>query len=263
MITPLPFVSINGKIFSQEKAYIPALNNGVLFGEGVFTTLKVKEGIPLFLESHTRRLLSNMEQLHFPQRIFNFSLDAAVQKLIAKNGKAACAVRITVLRGAEQPFVVMHSRDLPQASSNGVRVITVPDSRDGFKTAKTINRLFLTQAHAQAEKHGAADALLTLQNEIIESTISNVFSVDKDGVIVTPPLEGKGLKGIAREVIMEQLPVVEKEISAKATDPLILVNSLRVQKVLSIDGKSIADGGKLFQKVQAIVEKAEDEYVRS
>lgn len=263
MTTPLPFVSINGKISPHTNALIPALNNGILFGEGVFTTIKVKNGTPLFFDKHQKRLLAHMKQLGIPKLPPDFSLEETLKSLIKKNKKQNCAVRITVVNNSEQPLIIINSRELPPTSNKGIKLITIKDTRDEFQTAKTINRIFLNHALKTASQKQATDALLTHQNMIIESTTSNVFSQNNKGKLITPPLDKKGLKGISREIIMENTNTLEQDIPENSMGPFVLVNSLRIQKVDSINGKKILDGEKLFQKIKTLLEKAEDAYLKN
>ena len=50
-------VYLNGSYLTLEEARLPITDRGFTYGEGVFTTLKVSEGKPLFLEKHLTRLV--------------------------------------------------------------------------------------------------------------------------------------------------------------------------------------------------------------
>ena len=88
------------------------------------------------------------------------------------------------------------------------------------------------------------------ENQLIESTIANIFSLNKNGDIITPRLDGKGLKGITRKIIMQNINVFEEEISENTIGPLVLTNSLRIQKVTHLNGKELEDAEELFQKIK-------------
>jgi branched-subunit amino acid aminotransferase/4-amino-4-deoxychorismate lyase len=203
-----------------------------------------------------------MKALGFRKHDLQFSLKKAMQNLVKKNNVDDCAIRITVLN-EEQPFVIMHARNLPTTQKDFVNLITVPDTRDVFKTIKTINRLVNEQATEQAKNQGADDALFVQGKNIIESTICNVFSLDAKGKLITPPLDEKGLRGITREIIMEKTKVAEKNISQETKGPLVLVNSLRIQKVRILDGRKLQDGEELLKKITSLIEQATNEQNQS
>ncbi len=242
-----------------DQASVP-VNNGLLSGEGIFTTIKVKQGVALFFAKHQQRLFSHMADLRFSQTSFDFSLEKAVQELTKINKINDCAMRITVINTDTKPIVIMQARELPESKTD-VKAITVQDTRDSFKTIKTINRLVNREAYMKAEKTGCDEALFVQDGKIIESTYCNVFSINNEDKLITPALDGKGLKGIARQIIMENTKVFEEDIDENTTNPLVLVNSLRVQQVKLLNNRELADGTFLFKKIKTIIENAKNEYV--
>jgi len=261
MANLFPFVSVNGKLIPQEQAVIPAFTNGLLFGEGIFTTIKVKQSIPLFFDKHEQRLLRSMKQLGFSTYSLQFSLQKAVKDLIKKNELPDCVLRITVVNEKEQPLIIIQQREIT-VNYKPIKVITVPDTRDEFRTIKTINRLVNQKALSIAEKKGAQDAIFVRNESLIESTYCNIFSLNSNSQIITPNLDDKGLKGITREVIMENLTVTEANIPVQTNGPIVLVNSLRILKVSHLNDRSLEDFEILFEQIKSIIEKKEKQYLK-
>ncbi len=222
---------------------------------GIFTTIKVKQGIPLFFDKHLARLLSHMKYLHW--NTFSFFLEEKVTKFLLENHAQDCACKIIVTNENGKSSVTLQIRPLPPEVAE-IKLITVQDTRDRYKILKTTNRLVNEEAKQYAEKKGANDALFIQNDAIIESTICNVFSLNEKSELITPALEKKGLKGIARQVIMENAHVLQSDIPQQTNGPLVLVNSLRVQKVSHLNGRALQDGEKLYQKIKSTLEKAEN-----
>ncbi|HSA83984.1 MAG TPA: aminodeoxychorismate synthase component I [Patescibacteria group bacterium] len=220
---------------------------------GVFTTIKVKQGIPIFLEEHENRLLSQAKSLQIKQPS---GLEKKIKNFITKNSLVDCALRVEI---TSKGRLICTFRPLPVSSS--IRLLTIPDTRDEKKIYKTTDRSVNEKAKKFAEEHNADDALFTENNKLTESTIANIFSVNKNGDIITSPLNGNGLRGIARKIIIENFSIIEENIPENTRQPIILTNSLRIQKVTYLNGKKLKTANTLFEKIKNVLEKAEQEYI--
>lgn len=223
---------------------------------GVFTTIKIKNGIPLFFEKHADRLLSHAKQLNLGPITLS---STEIHRYLQTSNLTDCALKITVTKQQDKTMVTMKARPLPIAKAE-LKLITIPDTRDELKIYKTTERSINEQAKKIAEENGADDAFFIVDGTIIESTICNVFSFNKKGQIITPNLDGKGLRGITRQIIMEQINVIEEQIPQETRNPLVLVNSLRIQRATHLNARPIADGKPLLKLLQTCVEKAEKAY---
>ncbi|HVA97190.1 MAG TPA: aminotransferase class IV [Candidatus Acidoferrales bacterium] len=225
---------------------------------GVFTTLKITNGTPLFFEQHRERLLSQAAKLNIGHTTITLE---TIQKYLINNSLKDCVLKLTVTVQNDAPNLILEQRPLPKnATAN--KVITVEDTRNYLKIYKTTNRTINDAAKKMAEEKDADDAIFTVNGTIIESTISNVFSVNKLGELITPPIRAKGLNGITRQLIMQNAKVIETEINKNTKGPLVLVNSLRIQKVTHLNGKKLLDGEKLLQQILSMVDKRESEYLQ-
>ncbi|HEX8932224.1 MAG TPA: aminotransferase class IV, partial [Patescibacteria group bacterium] len=223
---------------------------------GVFTTVKVVNGNPLFFEQHQKRLTAHAKKLN----LGSFSLNKLIiKKYLQENNLSDCALKITITKENKHTSIAMQHRLLPDPSD--IKLITVTDTRTASKTLKTTDRTINEQAKKLAVANGADDAVFVQNNKLIESTIANIFSINHQGQIITPPLECRGLKGIIRKMIMQNLDVVEEEIPENTTSPLVLTNSLRIQKVTHLNGKKLQDAEKLFQCIKKIKNSLEGKYI--
>jgi anthranilate/para-aminobenzoate synthase component I/branched-subunit amino acid aminotransferase/4-amino-4-deoxychorismate lyase len=228
-----------------------------IMNTGVFTTIKVTKGIPLFFEQHKKRLLANAKALHLPKVSLSIN---DVKQYLTNNNLTSCALKITLVKEKNKTVVAIEQRPLPSSDSS-IKLVTVKDTRDIFKVLKTTDRSINNHAKIFAKKNDAQDAVFVNNKTLIESTISNIFSINKKGDIITPPIEGKGLKGIARGIIKKNIKILEGEIPENTTQPIVLTNSLRIQKVTHLNGRKLKNADKLFQQIKNILEKAELNYL--
>ena len=248
----LKWVSVNGKIILQEQATVSVFDYGFLCGMGVFTTLKVREGVPLFFEKHVERLEKSVKQLFLTYSWITFN---DVINVIKKNKVQDGGVRITITPNMR----VIHAMEITKEVES-VSVITITDTRDQYKTLKMTYRVPHFLAQQKAREQGVQDALFVQNNFFVESTYANIFSLSS-GKIITPPIENRGLNGISRQVLMEELPVEEKEIVKDTTDPMVLVSCLSMRVVEKIDRREIKQDRIFVEKIKNAMDKMEREYL--
>jgi branched-chain amino acid aminotransferase len=113
------------------------------------------------------------------------------------------------------------------------KIITVKSARaqvsratkgmPAISTIKSLNYLENILAKAEAEKHGAHEAVfLDKDGNVLEGTVSNIFIV-KNGALVTPPLTLPILPGVTRAYIIKlarKLKIEVKEQKLKLKDLL-------------------------------------------
>jgi branched-subunit amino acid aminotransferase/4-amino-4-deoxychorismate lyase len=255
-----PWISLNGKIVEQKDAVVSVFDEGFLYGFGFFTTVKIRESIPLFFEKHTERLEKSAEKLSFrlPENFTSIGND--VIAVITKNEITEGAIRITITKGLEKkPTILIHATTI-EKEVHEVSVMTIPDERDIYKTIKMTYRVPHLLAVQKAQERGAQDALFSQNDFLIESTYANIYSYH-EGEIITPPIRNKGLNGISRQILLEQLPIHQKEISIKTQNPMVLVSSLSLRIVDKIDGIKIKKNTGFFAQIKNALEDAEKNYI--
>ncbi len=269
----LPFINLNSKIINQKSAKISIFNEGFLYGKGIFTTIKVREGVLLFFERHLNRLETSATQLNIRLPSYILNLTSYIQKaacaVIKKNKLINGGIRITITPSifCIHAFCFNCHSERPEGAEEShttISVITTPDTRDTYKTYKLTYRIPHLLAQEKARSQGAKDALFTQNKEIVESTNSNIFSCASNNSqlsIHTPPISKNGLNGITRQILMENLPIREAPIPIATTNPLILVNSLSLRIIESIDGKKINQNPEFVNLIRQTLDKAEKKYI--
>src|ERR1700756_261441 len=78
----MSIVYYNGQFLPEEAARIPCTDRGFLFGEGVFTTVRVQKGRAEWLTRHFERLKDHSRQLGIESPILD---EKMVAQLIREN----------------------------------------------------------------------------------------------------------------------------------------------------------------------------------
>ena len=186
----------NGKFIDQDQPCISLNDRGFLFGDAVFTTLKVQDGNPQFFEEHIKRLDGQCKSLKIIAPTF-FLND--VQELILKNGALAGTWRLKIIvTGGEGQELYLPVRNygkllmtLSQVNHFPKTIVltifpkAISGPLMGLKTLSYFDRLFIMDF---AKKSGADDAV-TLSNDgyIMETAFSNIFWIIGLEVFVPDP----------------------------------------------------------------------------
>lgn len=95
------WVYLNDRIVQAEQARISVFDHGFLYGDGVFETVRIHDGRPVWLDRHLARLADACRQIRLP--LPDKPWPAIFQKVIDKNRVDHAAIRLTLSRGALFP----------------------------------------------------------------------------------------------------------------------------------------------------------------
>ena len=256
-------VFLNGRFVGEEEAVVSVFDRSFLYGDGLFETLRVLDGFPLYWTSHLRRLQDGARLLGIRLPFAEPELRGFASELLRLNALTDAVLRITLSRGsgprgysysgADTPSVVMTLHPPPlldPTNPPGWRLITSSFrvvANDPLAQFKTANKLTQIMAHAEAEAAGAHEALiLNTDGHAAEAACANLFWV-VGGRISTPPLQAGILAGITRQAVLDichalDTPVREELITLpdlKRADSLFLtLSTLGIVEVLSLDKQS-------------------------
>jgi len=203
---------ING----QPQHSVSLYDRGLAYGDGLFETIKVKNGQPLLLDKHLKRLQLGCTRLYLSldfvalkAELLRFAaiLDKGVAKLIITRGDGQ--------RGYAAPESPSARRILlgsalpnypPQNAEQGVQLFPC-QTRLAFQPLlaglKHLNRLEQVLARAEWQSADYAEGLLCdYSGRVIEGVFSNLFMV-KDGQLLTPDLSRCGVAGVMRAHLLE------------------------------------------------------------
>ena len=227
-------VHLNGRIVESEQATVGISDRGLLYGDGLYETIRVRNGKCVRFESHVRRLMHGAGVLEMPASVGAFDYAAAIAELLDANALSDARVRITITRGATtgdivpspdaKPTIFITAVPLPTHDPRPVSVIVSSFGRGPAPlcSVKTTNCLPSILAKSQAARRGADDALLTnTQGNIAEATTANVFIV-KDNRLITPGDDQCCLPGTVRAAVLEMAPSLGLEPVESAVTPDLL-----------------------------------------
>lgn len=264
------FIIFNGSFFPSGSPLLTADNRGFRYGDGLFETIRVKDGRILLSSHHFERLLNGCRLLGL-ECLTNDQFASAIPELCKKNGHTLSArVRLTVFRGemgqsdSELNYIIQ-SWPLEAAGRESDLILGVfPKGRkacDSLSHLKSNNYLIYSMAAMYARSHGWDDCLvLNSQERIADSSISNLFYV-KGETIYTPPLSEGCVAGVMRRWLLESLPVaglhvLEKPVAPEdliMADEVFLTNAVRgVRWVGNFAGTTF--GSRVAQTVKKMVD---------
>ena len=203
-------VLLDGALMPAASATVPATSEGFLYGHGVFETVKVKGGRPVFLAQHHARLTASAHTLDLPCSIAMPALRERLHRVITANGLSDGSAKIVLFNNGDATGELITTKAAPyppEAYTRGFRLKTVfTGERTGVLTAyKTLNYLANIRAKRAALAAGFDESLfITPAGIVIEGATTNVFAV-RDGLVFTPPLASGPLPGIARAEVIALL----------------------------------------------------------
>jgi branched-chain amino acid aminotransferase len=186
---------------------------GVLYGFGLFETVRVYDGRAVFLDEHIDRLLASAALFGFDDGPGRPDIvDAAATYCRAFDDRV---VRMTLTRGNTDaglaPSLFFGERPSPYTDADraaGVAVhITTTRRNETSPIAghKTLNQLDNILAWREAQQHGCRESLfLNTSGHLAEGSRSNVFAV-RNGEVFTPATSCGILPGITRRVVIAAL----------------------------------------------------------
>lgn len=272
---------LNGEFIEAKDAKISLLDNGFMFGDAFFDTMRVEKGVVLELENHLKRITKTAKILHITLPS-NKNLESWIKKLPQLNHHAEARIRVTISRGVNgfdfftstNPTIAItcdsYTKD-EQIVEKGVSTFTLKIQRP-WPEIKTTNMIYMIQAHYEiVPKKGYEAILIDDLDNVIEGSFMNLFMI-KNNKIFTP--KDKVLPGVTRDRVISLAKKLKLKIEIKnfkkselvKADEIFLTNSLReIVPVIKVDNKKIGIGkpGALTTKIITAYQKFTEEYTKS
>jgi len=262
-------VSIDGRVGSPEEVTLKVTDNGFVFGDSAYETLRTYGGRPFELDRHLRRLRRSIGLLGFDLKTSDDEMRARIDASLSFAGNAESYLRVIVSRGIGDmsyrferipaPTVAIYVKPLEPNNEalyeKGAVAVIVSIRRNPVEALspaiKSSNLLNNALATREAYGKGAFEAiLLNTRGEVAEGAGSNVFIV-KGGLLATPPLSCGLLAGITRELVLEiaaatGVPHEERVLypeDLEGADELFITSTLKeLAPMVTLDGAAIGDG---------------------
>jgi branched-chain amino acid aminotransferase len=258
-----PHFLYNDRIVSCSEPTLLPGQLGLLSGWGVFTTLRIYEGVPFAFERHWQRMRRDAEKIHIPFEIEQDATRAHLLDLIEQNAAQESSMRVCVVRSqggfwegpgyGNKADLIAFTNDLSQWRDS-VSLSVAEQGRHAaspFAGTKTLSWAHnLTMAETAQQQGYAEVILLNERGEVAECTSANIFAA-KQGITYTPPLSSGPLPGVTRAVMLSELnlpdaPVQEQVLRLEdlyEADEVFITSSTReLLPVHAILGRQIHQG---------------------
>lgn len=254
----------------------------MLAGWGVFSTIRVIDGVLFAYERHWARMARDARLLRVPLPPDSEEVRRRLLSLVEANQAFNATMRVALVRnkgglwegpqtGGECDLLALTAG--LKSWGQGVRLCYTPQARHAaspFAGVKILswagNLAFLEEAQCKGFDE---TILLNERGEVAECTSANIFAV-RGRDVWTPPLSSGCLPGITREVLLRETHVPGYSITEKSISPaeleqadevFITSTTRELLPVVQIENRAVANLGVAGKALQAAFSRYVDEYV--
>ena len=246
-------INFNGELVSEEKILFNKTKRAFNYGDGFFETIRIVNGKPIFIERHFKRIVIGLKHLkiNYSKKFnLNFLSDNISELININNIKSGGKIKVYIFRsgmGTYKPttndicFIIESLKvenNLYKLNHKGFLVDVFKDYKkqinylSSFKSSSSL--LYVLASLHTIDNHLDDSLILNENNEIIESSNSNIFIL-LDNKIITPPLNSGCISGIMRIELMNIIndigfTVLERKI---VSDDLLNSKEIFLSNVVS------------------------------
>ena len=257
---------------------------GLVNGWGVFSTIRVSDGVLFAFERHWRRMQTDAARMRVPFPADPDWLHSRLLKLVEANHAYNATLRAVIVRNRGGLFEAPDlDRDFDliaftsDRSSWGAtaRLGVKPHARHAqceFAGAKILSWSQNLAWYEEAHERGFDEfVLLNERGEVCECTSANIFTVAGSNVF-TPPLSSGCLPGVTRELLLEEIRVPGLAISEKVLKPsdleradqVFITSSTRdLLPVSSVEGLEIRNSAGVADVLNRVFIEYRERYVQA
>ena len=261
---------------------------GLLNGWGVFSTIRIYDGVMFAWERHWARMHTDAARMRVPFPPERDWLEQRLHRLIDANKAFNATLRVAVIRNRGGMFegpgpmrefdVVAFTADVNRWGDQ-VKLGLVPNARHAaseFAGTKNLSWSENLTWYERAHDQGLDEVvLLNERGEVSECTSANIFVVQGTEVW-TPPLTSGCLPGVTRALLLEEIRVPGLRIGERtllpsdleAADEVFITSTTReLLPVISVEGLRIksneSTGTNVRQRIHAAFKTFVENYIVS
>ncbi len=272
----------NETICPASDGVLSAGQVGLLSGWGVFSTLRIADGVLFAWERHWARIMRDAALFRIPLPSDPEALRRQLLRLVEANRAYNSTLRLVIVRNGgglwadpspKRPCDVIALTAQTHDWGEGVKLGLQANVRHaaspfaGTKiTSWAMNLTFLESA----QQRGFGEVLLLNERgEVSECTSANIF-VANGGQVWTPPLSSGCLPGITREVLLGEIDVPGIQIGEKDLTPaeiegaeevFITSTTRALLPVVEIEGRPLRHTGRTLVPLRDALAAYVDRYV--
>jgi len=278
------FLLHNGHIRGSADPCLLPGQLGLLAGWGVFTTLRVTDGVLFAWDRHWARLSRDAALMNVPMPPDSEALHRDLLRLVDANAKPDCTLRLVIIRnsgglweGPAQPLaydVVAMTADRHDWGDS-VRLGIQRQARHAASqfAGTKINSWAMNLTWSEnAHRRGLDEVvLLNERDEVAELTSANLF-VANGSDVWTPPLSSGCLPGITRELLLSEVQapgyrVTERTLNLgdlfNAGEVFITSTTRDLLSVAEIDGRVLNRKGQAMTALKTAFRSYIETYVKN
>ncbi|MDP9629910.1 UNVERIFIED_ORG: D-alanine transaminase [Ensifer adhaerens] len=269
---------VNGAYVPHADAAIHIEDRGYQFADGVYEVCEIRHGFIVDLTRHLDRLNRSLSELRIDWPMSRAALIHVIREVLRRNRVRNGLFYMQVTRGTARrdhvfpakgtvPTIVVTAKRTDAAviarkNAEGISAITVPENRWDRVDIKSVGLLPNVLARQRAKEEGAHEAIFVDPDGTVkEGAATNVWIVDRDGVLRTCPADHGILRGITRTTLMDVAAPLGIRIEERAftVDDMLAAREVFITAatsicfpVVSIDGKPIGNGhpGSIAQNIR-------------
>ena len=271
---------VNGAYLPLAHARVSIQDRGFQFGDAIYEVWPIRGGVIQDAQGHMTRLFRSLAELRIAAPMSEAALSVFLRETMRRNQVLNGIVYVQVSRGATRgrdhtfpatpvrPTLVVTAKNLDTAllakrAEQGIKVITLPETRWARRDIKSVNLLANVLARQTASEAGAFEAwFVDADGFVTEGTSSSAFIVDKHGALRTRALSNDLLHGVTRAAILKvarerRMPMIEAPFTVAeargAREAFITHASNAALGVIAIDDAKIGGGrpGPITQALRA------------
>jgi D-alanine transaminase len=269
-------IYLNGKFLPIEQAYIPVLDRGFIFGDGIYEVIPVYSRKPFRLHEHLSRLQHSLDGIRLENPHSEEQWQNLIEQIIEQNEGDDQYLYLHITRGVAKrdhafpagiaPTIFIMSTPLAtppkELLTTGVAAISAQDNRWGRCDIKAISLLPNVLLRQLAVDAHTMETVLLRNGLLTEGAASNIFVV-KNGILLAPPKDYRMLPGITYDVVLElaeanAIPFMVREVSEielRTAEEVMLTSSTKeILPITRLDGEPIGDArpGPVFRQLDQL-----------
>lgn len=266
---------------------VSVFDRGLAFGDGLFETIRINQGVAPLLELHLDRLLTSASILGIALSREQVLDDIALALSLSREQQDSdWRVKYIVTRGESdsgympnprnQPTRIMHMMPhdaglVRLLQQQGIKACSVQwrlSQQPALAGLKHLNRLDQIKGRQELVDSDCFEGFMKDQSgNYIEGTMTNIFAVAPDGELITPSLEMAGVSGVMRRLVMQELaPALNKQCfeaeihrMTDFTEVFITNSMIGIVPVVAVDQTQYLIGSltrQLQQQLQVYLRKS-------
>jgi branched-chain amino acid aminotransferase len=272
----------NDQLVETSVALLSPGQVGYLNGWGVFSTIRVSDGVLFAWERHWARMHRDAALMRVPFPEDSGWMHSHLMKLVEANEAREATLRVAVIRnrggmfegeGISRDFDMVAFTTYLKDWGTSVKLALVPHGRHAasrFAGVKVTSWAQNLVCYEEAHARGFDEALLLNERgEVSECTSANILAAKGDTVF-TPPLHSGCLPGVTRELLLDAvhapgLAVRERDLlpaDLEDMDEVFMTSTTRdLLPVVEIEGLRIRSKGTARERLNAAFQRYIQEYV--